>query len=489
MVIASVITIIIQLTKTEFALGEDPTLTLELLYTGQGSMILPEPVEGSGMPIFRVVDLASGAERIVRTPTAFPGVRARVQLDSGEPHKTFHKLSRFVTFNAPGKYAISAIYEWNDGKDRAESEPIVVTVTGLGVRNMAINNPSYRYGLLTFINPVPDPSDVMLADLVLEPEGGVRRMKPVAKASLLASPVASVPPNQSPTMGQWVAWIEGDSFKAIHVGDTLGPTSLALFKTMPGAQIIHPLFAAVNKSNLTRGAGAAVLLQRHPLQGAEIIVLDLKADNESAEAIEVARAAMPKPPAWTTSVFREDPSDKRLAFITTEQDKFIIHDAPWPEPGAAELQINKVAEWEGDFVAAGVNIDHNDVIHGCALAWMGPPDERTLEVMSWKVGADGAGVSEPLGALPWSHATPIQSIKIRVRTGGMPTILLRSALGEWHVFDAAFQGKVFEPFTRTDLPIDIAFLSDEEAVLVIAQVGGGIIVKRLNGTDLPPKQR
>lgn len=489
MVIASVLTIIIQLTKTEFAVGEDPTLTLELLYTGSGSLIVSEPVAGSGMPMFRIVDLASGAERIVRTPTEFPGVRARVELESGTPHKSYHKLSRFVTFNSPGKYAISAIYQWNDGKDSAESEPIVITINGLGVRNMAINNPSFRHGLLTFINPASDPPDLMLADLVLEPGGGVRRIKPIAKASLLASPVSSVPSNQNPTMGQWVAWIEGDTIKAVHVGDTLGPTTLALFKVTSGSMVIGPIYAAVNKSNLTRGHGAAAILHKHPLKGAEIIAIDLKADKETAEAVEVARVGVPQSPAWIGSLYRIDPADKQLAFITTAPGRFMIHGAPWPKAGDSELKATKIAEWEGDFVAAGANIDHNDVIRGCALAWMGPPEERSLEVLSWKVGPDGASDSEPLGALPWPHANPIQTIKVRTRTNGSPTILLRSALGEWHVFDSKFQGKVFEPFARTDLPIDVAFVSDTEAVLVIAQIGGGILVKRLSGADLPPVQR
>ncbi len=489
MVIASVISIIIQLTKTEFAVGEDPTFTLELLYGGAGSIVVPEPVEGSGMPYFRVVDLANGAERIVKKPQSFPGAKARLELLAGEPHKSFHKLGDYIPLNAPGKYAISAIYEWNNGADRAESEPVTITITGLGVRNMGINNPSFRHGLLTFINPAADPPDLMLADLVLEPEGGVKRLKPIAKATMTAVPVASCPGNQSPTMGQWIAWIEGDTFKAVHVGDTLGPTSMALFKTIPGAQIVSPLFAAVNKSHTTRGGGAAVLLQRNPLKGASLIALDLSAGPEGAAVKESARLALDRAPDWIVSFVRSDPADKRLAFITAENGKFTISDAPWPKPGDATLRATKIAEWEGDFVTAAANIDHNDVIRGCALAWMGPPEERSLEVLSWKVGPDGAFESEPLGALPWPHANPIQSIKARVRTGGSPTILLRSALGEWHVFDAKFQGKVFEPFTRTDLPIDIAFVADAEAVLVIAQIGGAIKVKRLTGADLPPNQR
>lgn len=487
-IIASVLSIAIQLTKTEFAVGEDPTMTLELLNTGATALVVPEPVKGSGMPCFRVINLSDGSERVVRPPQSFPGVRARIELEKGKVHRSFHKLGAFVPMTTPGRYSLTAIYEWDE--ESAESAPVVVTVTGLGIRALTINNPSFRYGSVVFVNPVATPPDLMLGDLVLLPDGGVRGLRPVARVPLATTPALSAPANQTPTMGQWVAWMEAETFKAVHVGDTLGPSEAASLKVRGNVEIVSPMFAGPNTSNLTRGPGAAALLRADLLAGTELIIVTLDAEKNRARATEAARVRVDGTPRWMTSLVRSNAADRRLSYVVTGQGKVTIYDAPWPRPGETALRPTQVAQWDGDFVAAHANIDHNDVIRGCMLAWMGPPDERSLEVLSWSVGPDQKPAAEPMGALQWPHASPIESISVRVRTGGKPAVLLRSALGEWHVFDGAgFEGKVFEPFTRTLLPIELAFFADTEAVLVLAEFGGGLTVKRLDGSDLPPKQR
>lgn len=484
------LSITLELNKTEWAVGEDPVLTLVLDWSEPAPQIVQAPKSGSGMPRFRLVDLASGNERMIRVPPAMPGIMSRLQLARGKPSRTFHMLSEFVKIETPGKYALSAIYEWDNGKQTAESAPLVVTVSGMGVRSMAINNPTYRFGSLAFVNPVADPADLMLADLVIEPEGGVRRIRPVAKVPVLTVPVVSCPPNQTPTMGQWVAWVEGETVKFVHVGDTLGPTAPGAYKIRGGASVVAPLMAGVNRSNLARGPGGAVLMRPDMGGGAELIVLVLDAEKDRVRATEVSRARMDRAPRWTGVLVRSDPSDRRLAFVTEVAGLVTVYDAPLAKQGETALRTTQVAQWKGDFVAAGATMSHDDVIRGCVLAWMGPPDERSLEVLSWSIAPGQQPMAEPMGALQWPHTTPIQDITLRLRSTGRPAVLLRSAQGIWHVIDGmGFDADVFEPFRETALPIDLAFLNDTEAVLVLAQISGGIVIKRLDGSDLPPKQR
>lgn len=487
------LTIALKIDRQEFLLGEDPILTIALANNTPDDIEFLEPEPGAEWPMFRLVGVHTGQEQLFGGKPP-PGPRFRPRFADLEPRETksFQRtLSSCAKIDSPGEYLLSAIIESGDPPRRIESEPIKFNVKSFVGRGLTINNPSNVCAELAFINDRGEASEIVLADVVLAVGGGISNLRRVAPAPEFARPVLSRPPNRAATIGRWIAWIEESSLCAVHSSDQLGPTSIARAKLPgPGAIITGPIFSASNiiPAVRARGEAAIICLEEGTIRW-RFRSFELKAEGDKAALAPIADVPFPwGRPEWIQCLYRSDPDRKFVLFAVQDKGKTKVYVAPWPAKAAPQLDAALAAEWDARFVAAHAAVDVEDTIRGCVIGLMESPDEKTYEVLTWAADAKGAFADEPLGALPWPTLNPIESMQVRVRTEGVPAVLLRDLKGERHLFDGGgFAGPIAEPYRRTPLPIELAFMNDANAVLIVARIGGGFEVRTPAGGPLPPK--
>jgi len=479
----------LKFTKTEYLLGENPPFTLTIENPGPELVEIPTTDLGSGMPAIRIVDLSTGADRIVRPEKVLPFSMETITLAVGQKKSVFYLLKDFAPLASPGRFMISAIYEWDKGLQKAESPAVQITIGQTAVHNLSIDNPTAPYAMAAFINSAAEKPDLIVGDVVLLPGGGFSFVRNVGKATMGVKPILGVHANKTPGNGRYLAFTHDSKLSFLHIDTTKGATVLGSIPLKPRSELIAPVFCGPNTEPGARGGGEALILTPDALGSFALKVVYIAPGNPPTASDGPSIAVPGRTPAWIANFFRADKA-KVVAFIRSVPGKATLHLGQWPREGKVNEPPTLALTWDGDFVAAGASIGADDIIRGCALVWMGPPGERSLEAMSFTIDEKLKAETEPLGALPWEIVTPIDTAIVRVRIKGKPAILLRSGKGDWTVFDGTGkQAPVPVPYTSTKLPIDLAFFGDNEAVLVLAEMTGSLAVKRLDGSDLPPENK
>lgn len=474
--------------KTEFLLGENPVYTLTLENTGPGKLIIPSMDSGSGYPWIKVVTLATGAEKIYK-PTAVPPFAFRkMALEVGAPKSAFFLLHDTATLTAPGQYLISAIYEWDKGQSRSESEPIKITVRQSALFSMAVDDPTMTITPAVYVNTAGEKAELVYGNLNLAPGADFTQVQVIGKCDVSAKPVLGRHINRKPGAGRYVGWIADGKFSFLHMDEMKGATTVGSIAAKPLSVLTSPIYCAPTDLK-SRGSGAALMLSPDPLGKTIMRVINLT-PLDPPGAVEGPSITSDSPmPQWAGNFFRKDKS-KLIVMVRAKAGKVTLHAGLWPEEGKSIDSPSEVATWDGTFVAAGATIDEKDVIRGSVLIWMGPKGEESLEVMQFNIGENFKTESEPLGALPWAMQTPIDKAIVRVRSYGTPAMLLRAGTGKWKIFDGlGFEGEVPVPYTSTDQPIDLGFIGDKQAVLILAEMTGKLGIKNLDGTPIPPIER
>lgn len=474
--------------KTEILLGENPAYTLTLENTGPGKLILPSLDKGSGYPWIKVVTLATGTEKVYKPKAVPPFAFRKTALEVGTPKSEFYVLDDTTTLTAPGQYLISAIYEWDNGQSRAESEPVKITVRQSAIFNLAVDDPTMTITPAVYVNTAGDKVELVYGNLNLEPGADFSQVQVIGKCDASAKPVIGRHMNRKPGAGRYIGWLADGKFSFLHMDEMKGPTGIGSITAKPLSVLTSPIYCAPTDLK-SRGSGAALMLSPDPL-GNTILRLVNLTPLDPPGAVEGPSVLSDGPmPQWAGNYFRKDKS-KIIAMIRAKGGKVTLHAGLWPEEGKNIDSPNQLASWDGTFVAAGATIDEKDVIRGAVLIWMGPKGEESLEVIQFMIGENFKTESEPLGALPWTMQTPIVKSIVRLRSYGTPAMLLRAGTGKWKIFDGlGFEGDVPVPYTSTDQPIDLGFIGDKQAVLIMAEMTGKLAIKNLDGSPIPPIER
>jgi len=242
--------------------------------------------------------------------------------------------------------------------------------------------------------------------------------------------------------------------------------------------------------NVERGNGA-VLLWTSDARGGEatLHVVQLQASGRSAKARVETSVAFGSPrPRWSMSCALSDGS-RRLVGLRPADGKLELFAMPWPT-GKTIVRPPALLRWEGQFCQAGATVRSDDELRGAVLIWTGKGDDRKLELIGWTIAADGKTAEHFRQTVPWASSVPIARAIVKVRITGMPSVLLHKQDTGWVLYDAfTHLTEVPEPYDKTKLPLDFVFYGVRDVLLICAKLTGGFVVKRMDGSDLPPVSR
>lgn len=473
--------------KMDLLLGEDTDCRLLLKNQSQETLMIDDPKYG-GMPFYRVVNLDTGAEMLRKTEPVTGKVPFPVEIPPGEIHEAWTSLHRIVKWPAPGKYAISAVYFYGTGKEKIETEPILVSVRAVAVRNLFLD---FAHGDAVngvFINSAAETPDVVMARFAIIDGGGLKTIEQLGKGTILSRPIKSIPPNTQGHSGEWVAWTDANILHFINWDKNESSALVGKIKiTGTNPDIISPLYIDPTAPGVEHGNGAVLLwTDADTSEGTALSAIKLLASNKNAKAQVEGNSIVHGPrPIWSMSYARSDCS-RHLVYLQSREDKLALASVPWPS-GRAAIQSSPLQEWSGDFVAAGATLTSDDALRGAVLIWTGKSESRKLELIGWILDNKGELKEHYRETIPWNSSTPISDAVVKVRITGLPAVLLRRLETEWVIFDAF--GKMMDipaPYNNTMLPIDFVFFGLQEVVLICAELTGGFSVKRMDGSELPP---
>ena len=475
--------------KTKLLVGESPICLVQLKNTGSDSFEILQPLGGGGMPAFRVVNILTGAERVFYGNFEASGIPTTQMLSPDEVVPIHIPLLHNIDLLTAGEYLISAVYEFNNGKNKAESKPVKVIVHSQAVRNLFLDSVqgSSVYGVA--VNQAADPPDIMLSRFDMMAEGGVGLVKAVGKGGLQTKPYISVTQNNEVSAGNWIGWLENNSLKFTHFDENMGVSSVGQF-ALPAtnAEIVPPLYIKPNAEWGVRATGDVLLWNGDDgLRQSSLQVIHLV---HTTGKDVVAKAGMTinfsaGRPIWAMHHARSDGA-RLVTFIEANKGRLTLSAVSVPVQEGAPVECTEMRSLQGDFVAAGATMGLDDVIRGAVLVWTGPEDKQKLELIGWSLDTGGALTEHYRTILPWSSTVPVGSAKVRVRENGDPAVLLSPLEVAWFVYDG--YGKLVPvpaPYKETKLAIDIAFFRGSEVVLICLEEIGGFTVKRLDGSDLP----
>ncbi len=478
--------------KADLLLGENTGCRLLLENTGSDAITLNNP-ENEGFFVYRVVQLDTGAEMIMKGEPYKSAKPTVAEVPPGGTIKASAPLLRDITWPTPGKYTLSVLYNYqqDDIKEMAESQPVSVTVRPLTVRNLSLDNSNSNFITGSFINSAADPPDIVLARFKICEGGGVKGIEHIGQGSLLTKPFKAVPGNMNPGAGEWIAWLDKEQLHCIN-WDWMGKTATKGLLKIPGteAKIVTPVYIAPKAYGSSRSDGTVLLWAndqksgQSTLNNIQLKVLDKKVKVELLTAISI-----PGPrPKWSMPYVKSDLT-RRLVFLRSQHGKLSLTVTPWPGDKTTG-QMRMVHEWSGEFVGASATLGEDDVLRGAVLMWTGQ-QSRQLELVGWTMDdAKGKIQEDYRETVPLGSSVPISSLKVKVRITGMPTVLMRKYENEWVIYDAF--GKMMElpaPYNYTKYSLDFAFYGLRDVVLICAEITGGLSVKRMDGSDLPPKMK
>ncbi len=482
--------VILQIDKKELLIGENPVCTLTLENSGPQAVDVAHPDYGSGMLTFRSVRLLSGDEVLSRGEVAVRGDKFEmVRLGSGDKIQTFISLTDKVSLNIPGDYAVSAIYNIPDGR-----EPVESNVVRIKLRHFSVNNP-YLPAVTTtnipavFVDPSVKPPEIIMARFIVADGGGLYGIRSIAETRLGARPFLSLPPNGNWADHRWFAWLEDDIFRAVFLDGLTEKSAETQLRLEAGrAEIIPPLAIAAGDSGSASGA-ALVWLEEKGKAGATVRRIDLTLNEGGVSAVGSWKYRITgERPSWMMSYLPSN-GDRLFTFIRSDIGGQGLYLLPWPKENMSPVSLKKVIDWPRDeYVAAGAVLNEEDEIRGATLVWNSSEGKKVLELVTWKVNAGGNGEELERDVLPWSPMMAIGKAIVRVRQDGVAAVLMRSDDYNWSVWDGEKKSlnDVPEPYTKTKKSINIAFKDQEEIVLICADFPAGLVIKRMDGSDLPP---
>lgn len=480
----------------------DPACWIKLKNAGATTLTIWDPKLVPGQPALTVLDVKTGQERhhSKKPPPGKPAVPREISLQPGETVTDVFRLRQRVGTLMPGKYELSAVYEYGEDQRHVKSSPVSITIRQATASHLSLV--SGRGGAATFfygawVNVAAETPELTRTMFHFMLGGGVKNVLPVAPVDVRARPVVSAPRNTSAAPGQWFAWLLGDTLNALYFDEKKGasPALRARLQT-EDATIVSPLYFDTLLQDGTPRGGALLCLGRPGAEGFQILSLGLTPGEATVEgSLNVAGVY----PAWIESLVASDGS-RRVVYVQTQDGDTSLWSTVWPHTTSStgeSVEPKLLASWSGRFLSAGFTATETDQILGTCLIWSEPLDEdlenteeqSRLEFVQWSYRPDGKFIEKGKQEVTWTSEEPIEEARISVNGEGTPAALLKDQGGRWFVCGGSGDTQPAPgQFMETKLPIDLAFLG-AEPVIVAAVTGLGFELRRLDGSPLPPRRK
>jgi hypothetical protein len=485
-----------QVEKGTLLYQEDTYCSVTLQNDGpQPVDILVPPLDVS-MPIVRVLDVRTGAEETYRRkppPRTMPHEPG--QLLPGDSVKSGFTLFDVVPCLPPGDYDIRAAWEFNGGSGMAESLPARLKVLPTTPKSISMANAFGGFGKLKYavwVNLAGDPDEpgkIVRNRFSFEAGGGVSHVLEVADCGRTCRPVVSSPAVGTVVGSQWVAWVDGTVLHYIHVDDDLGVAGLQS-GGLPdeGFDIVYPLYSDPVGDSKTRPDGGMLLCQGSG-DGTQFGLQALRLIADRVNPLGAVTLAGPKP-QWIMSHVRST-GQRLVTYVQSEGPELILSLAPWPGIQSETQRSMRMANWSGEFIAAGASVDTGDRIWGGTLMWkLAGEGPRQLTLLTWSVSGPNEFVEGGQYLIDWHPNELVRDARVAVNDVGGVVVLIADGQGKWQVIDG--QGNL-QPvpiqFETSKQPIELAFMNGSgDPLLICGIVSAGFSIVQLDGSPLPPRE-
>jgi len=475
--------------KKEIVVGERLRVKLTLENKGRKPIEVNHPEGQGGMPDFRLRNVQSGERTLFKKKTQRGSSPFTIPIAPGKRIVAAIAVPETLSLDTPGTYELSAIVAFNNGQDTAESQPTRVIVRPVNVYSLYTGIVQGSQANTVFVNGAVNPHEIGLARFELSTGGGVMDVFGLGATIGDALPYLSLPPHMAWANGTWIAWIDNQELLFAHFSEIFGATGISRKKlNCRKAEIVPPLYTVPGADEKTREQGSALLwMQVRPSEPARLQRIDLNTEGKTARADFSGHVEFPAVrPDWMTSLFRSN-GDKLAAMLFPQDGQLSLQIVSWPQKGRKAEKPMRLAKWDGKFLAGHAIVGPEDIVYGAFLLQTGSERNGKLELVGWLLDKDGRFKVHYRQTIPVDGYRPIGNAIVRARRGGNPAALLQSGKRKWQVWNGKGQSleAVAEPWGSTQLPMDMAFSPQGEILLICSKPGGGLAVKKTDGSDLP----
>ncbi len=480
----------LQIDTTDLLVQQNPACRITYKNNGKAPLKYLHPSEHENSPMWRIVELRTGAEtfqighprELGDQPTPLP---------PGQTVEFDFQLRSRVEFSVPGDYEISAVVAYDLGKERAESNKLKVHITAVASRALTIVPVSGATSSVWYafsVNAMADPTQLCRHVLGLSHQSGVTDAATVTKAPFAATPVASAPRNMSIATSQWVAWIEDGDLRFTHFNPDAGGAAPTGKWALPGqeARIIAPLYTDPDEDATKPPPGAALIwLGDAAKRTAYLQIVDFAGPGKATAG---ARTPLPTYPFLDAQSHARSDGRRSVTYVTQTEGGIALYTTPWPNQAIASNPLKKVAEWKAEFLAGAALVDAEDKVRGATLMVGDPATSRKPVLVRWTLDAKDGFTQEPPDPVEWRYAVEIHRAVVRIGPDGMPAALLSDLSGAWFFYDG-YESVTPVPavLAASKLPVDIIFADRGKPLLVGGSPGQGLKVVFPDGKTLPHK--
>lgn len=468
-------------TTTTLRFQEDSVCTFKVTNTGRD----PVPVVDAGMMPhdirLRTVNVKTGAERIYKhIPPGGSLPSDEPPLAPGRSIQIGAMLLDLPRELEPGEYDISMACPYARETALAESPPVRVKIRGTTPRNLTIEGTGAMVLFGTWVNVAEDPPEIVRSQFNVLPGGRARDFRPLAKATLAAAPLLSVPANRTVCRHHYVAWRDKGEIRFFHHHETLGTSPVRSIR-LPDVEvrIAAPLHSDPPPDNGGRPAGAFLIWMADSGKGdPQLQAVKLTEAGATAQA----RSPLPGPkPAFLGSFARSD--GRRMALVVQATAGSVsLSLVPWPGVSGSS---KKLGEWKGEFVDLGYSMEYSDVLHGSILVRAGVEAHNDLERVDFDLDPKDAFEAKAAVRLSNDPKDPVQRAIVRVSGRGAVVALLRAASGTWSLYDGDAVSPLPGSIRTTEFPLDVCFQDDRTPILLVGAKDLGIRALTTSGEPLP----
>jgi hypothetical protein len=473
--------IIFKIDKTDLLYQEDALFTFALTNSGAKPVQIRNPkIEHSTLQL-RVINVKTGVQTLYRKPV--PGGAMPLREEPLAPRATVDAALSLLWLAPlePGDYEISAIFLYTKETEQTESAAVKVKVRPTTPAGLVLDSVQTTVLHAFWVNVGGDSPELVRTRLDILPGGGVGDLLHVGPVGLRTSPVASKGPNMAVVNCHWLAWLEGKSLKFQHIDKKLGASALkSVDLPFKEAKIVAPLSSSVQTNINIRPSGAVLVWMGDREQRiSQLLSIPLNPDGTG----QASKADLPGPaPMWLGSFQRTD--KKKIALVVQAASGMVsLSEVPWPDtPGAV---VRKLGEWKGEFVAAGMTLGFDDVLHGSIFVRTGVEAHQDLERIDFAEDPKGAFTSKVVGRITADPDDAFTKAFVRVSESGLVVALLQTFKGNWVLYDGKSPAALPPLVAKSPFPLDVAFMGGKKPILVVGGKDAGLKLMNPDGSPLP----
>jgi len=416
-------------------------------------------------PKFRILDVATGAEHLVRSrPGSGVGFS---DFDLGPTKRVVLPFGWRALFPdlPPGEYEVSARVPWQQDSRWAESSPVRIRIRPAAPRNLTIAKGRGPVLHAAWINAASDPPEVVWSRFGAIAGGGIVQHRRLGAAGHRTAPVPSLTADLRSTRVEWVAWIDGPSLRCEPILPKRTPTSVPRFALgRADSRILAPVHSApMDGPDAYPRAVVSILAGTESQEGWHVDSIEFALEETRLQSRIEGEGPTP---VWAHPFVATDGA-QTLALLQQKEAGADL--TLWRGLHGPPREAPPSARWMGRLLAATATQVERDAISGSMLLW---ESRARLVVGRWSVDPKkGLSVLDPV-ELEWPFGEPALT-RIQAGPNGGFAALLLSDEGNATLFRGTHGRPVDANAILRGFPFELVFLAGEEPALLLAEEGLG----------------